>query len=147
MQDDDILTVFGSSRSYTSASSVLRPDQGAINDDLESYFENFPHPDDRFHRQNEYYQIGKDIRSFFLPKLTDEELKLIEEKNQDYLNTFGRFNSFYGISPDVDLEEMKKSDSKDKYVHCTCLRRTIHFTLDFDEKSAEVEKKCCCNIL
>ena len=77
-----------------------------------------------------------------MPKLTNEELKLIEERNRDFLDTFGRFNFRDDKSPDVDVdaEEMKQSDSKDKYVHCTCLRRTMHFTLDFDEKSAEVEE-------
>ena len=129
-------------------SSVLRPDQGSINDDLESFFESFPNEvENSFDMVQNEYRRSEDIRSFFLPKLTNEELKLIEEKNQDYLNTFGRFNSFYGISPDVDVEEMKKSDSKDKYVHCPCLRRTIHFTLDVDERSVKVEEKCCCNIL
>ena len=129
-------------------SSVLRPDQGSINDDLESFFESFPNEvENSFDMVQNEYRRSEDIRSFFLPKLTNEELKLIEEKNQDYLNTFGRFNSFYGISPDVDVEEMKKSDSKDKYVHCQCLRRTIHFTLDVDERSVKVEEKCCCNIL
>ena len=91
-----------------------------------------------------------------MPKLTKEELKLIEEKNEDYLSTFGRHNKFYEVSPDVDVEEMKKSDSKDKYVHCKCLRKTIYFNLNIDEKSAEttfrledflVEESCCCNIL
>ena len=151
MQGDDIITVFGSFLSCTSDVSVLRPNQGSINDDLESFFESFPNEIKNSYAivQVDYRQKVKasSIRSFFLPKLTNEELKLIEEKNQDYLNIFGRFNSFTGKSPDVDLEEMKKSDSKDKYVHCPCLRRTIHFTLDVDERSAKVEEKCCCNIL
>ena len=71
-----------------------------------------------------------------MPKLTKEELKLIEEKNEDYLSTFFR-HQIRHASPDVDQEEMKKSDSKDKYVHCKCLRKTIYFNLNIDEKSAE----------
>ena len=90
---------------------------GSIIDDLELFFENFPKVGGNSDAivQNKYVRIGEDIRSFFLPKLNNEsgndELKLTEEKNQGYLNTFG------------------------SYVHCTCLRKTIHFTLDFDEKS------------
>ena len=144
-----VLTVLRSFNHRPISNSVVRPDQGSINDHLESLFENFPNEAENSHEivQNEYLWYHKDTHSYFLPKLTNEELKLIEEKNQDYLNTFGRFQSLYGISPDVDLEEMKKSESKDKYVHCKCLRRTIRFTLGVDEKSAEVEEKCCCNLL
>ena len=43
------------------------------------------------------------------------------------------------MNPDVDPEEMKKSDSKDKYVYCYCFRETIQLTLDSNESSSESE--------
>ena len=91
---------------------------GSIIDDLELFFQNFPNVGGNSDPivQNKYIRIGKDIRSFLLPLSGNDELNLNEEKNQGYLNTFGR------------------------YVHCTCLRKTFHFTLDFDEKSGS------CNI-
>ena len=39
---------------------------------------------------------------------------------------------------DVDVEEMKKSDSKDKYVLSDCQRRTVFLTLRSEQASSEV---------
>ena len=69
---------------------------------------------------------------FFLPKLTEDELKLVEEKNEPYLCTY--FEHYWGNNPDVDVEEMKKSDSKSKYVHGRCRRITIHLALESNEE-------------
>ena len=82
---------------------------GSINEDLEWFLGNL---------QTEEEIKTEDVLSFFLPKLTKNELELVEEKNVDYMKTF----SFE--SPDVVPEEMKKSDSKDKYLQGQCLRRT-----------------------
>ena len=78
---------------------------GSVNNDLESFLDD---PDFK----------KKTYSNFCLQKLTKEELKLVEEKNPDYMATFE--NKF----PDVDPEEMKKSDSKDKYLVCFCRRST-----------------------
>ena len=72
----------------------------SVNDDLESLFENI--------------LLGKEpdeyVQTYFLPKLTEEELELVERRNTSYLQTFRRRN------PDVDETEMMLSKSDSKYV-------------------------------
>lgn len=85
--------------------------EGSINDDLEKYF-------NKYKNQQEFKE--ELVHSFFTPKLTPEELKLVEEKNKDYMYTF-----IYGFHADVDIKEMQKSNSKQKYVHTNCIRRTV----------------------
>ena len=88
----------------------------SINDDLERFLINL---------QNQKEVKQEDVLSFFTPKLTNEELKLVQERNQEHLNTYWVYD-LNGRNPDVDVEEMKKSDSKSKYVHGVCLRSTVH---------------------
>ena len=76
----------------------------SINDDLETFFTNL---------QGQKEIKDECVWCFFLPKLTEDELKLVEEKNEPYLCTY--FEHYWGNNPDVDVEEMKKSDSKSKY--------------------------------
>ena len=57
--------------------------------------------------------------TYFLPKLTDEELKLIEEKDPIFFRTF-----VYGYHADVDEAEMKLSESNSKFVRATGGRLT-----------------------
>ena len=78
--------------------------QESINDDLESFVNNLQNREEIEHEH---------VRSFFLPKLTKEELKLVEEKNPEHMKTY-----LFNFDADVDPKEMKKSDSKDKYVKC-----------------------------
>ena len=68
----------------------------------------------------------EEVRSFFTPKLTNEELKLVQEGNEEHMKTY--FNYLDGKNPDVDVGEMKKSDSRSKYVHGQCSRITIPLT-------------------
>ena len=103
--------------------------KGSMNDDLESFFENL--------------QLKKEveqnwIRSFFLPKLTNDELKLVEEKNLEHLESYGNFVN--GENPDVDIEEMKKSNSKSKYIHCRYFRVTIPLKLE-SNRTSEAESE------
>ena len=93
--------------------------EGSINDDLERFFINL---------QNQKEVKYENVVSFFTPKLTYEETKLVQEGNEDHLKSY--LDHLRGLNPDVDVEEMKKSDSKSKYVHGRCLRRTIPLTLD-----------------
>ena len=86
----------------------------SINDDFETFFTNLQGQKEI---ENEW------VYSFFLPKLTEEELKLVEDKNEQHLSTY------YLRNPDVDPEEMKRSDSKSKYVYGRCWRATIQLTL------------------
>ena len=85
--------------------------KGSINDDLESFYTNLQNLKVR----NEV------VWCFFTPKLNEEELKLVKEKNIEHMRSY-----LYDLHrADVDEEEMKKSNSKDKYVHCHCWRRTF----------------------
>ena len=103
---------------------------GSMNDDLELLFENL-----QLKEEVEF----EGVMSFFLPKLTNDELKLAEEKNLEYLQSFMR-----RMNADVDIEEMKKSNSKSKYSYCYCYRETIPLKL----KSKTSEEMCqCCTIL
>ena len=95
---------------------------GSLSDDLETFSQNLLH-------QKEIKE--EVVWTFFLPKLTEEELKLVEEKNKDYMTTF------QATSPDVDIEEMKLSDSKDKFVHTYCWRRTFLLSLEANNSLSE----------
>jgi len=86
--------------------------EGSINDDLDSFINNL---------QNSNEMGDEKVKSFFLPKLTKEELKLVEEKDEEHMMTY-----WFQIHADVDVKEMKKSDSKDKYLHSLCIRETVH---------------------
>ena len=81
----------------------------SVNDDLESLFKNI--------------RLGKepdeDVQTYFLSKLTEEELNLIERRDTSYLHTFR------WIFPDVDETEMMLSESNSKYVNGWSVRRTF----------------------
>ena len=81
----------------------------SVNDDLESLFENI--------------RLGKepneDVGAYFLPKLTKEDLELIERRDTSYLETFR-----WGNHADVDETEMMLSESDSKYVFGFSSRRT-----------------------
>ena len=79
----------------------------SIHDDLETFFSNLRDPKNI---RNEH------VLSFFTPQLTEEELKLVEERNEQHLSTY------VDLYPDVDDEEMKKSDSRSKFVQGICER-------------------------
>ena len=57
--------------------------------------------------------------TYFLPKLTQIEMELVETKDQDYFQSFFQFEN-----PDVDEKEMKLSESNSKYALVVCRRRT-----------------------
>ena len=100
--------------------------EGSINDDLEKFLINL---------QNQKEVKYEHVRSFFTPQLTNEELKLVQEGNKKHLETY------WFPNPDVDVEEMKKSDSKSKYVHGRCSRKTIPLTLETTEKKMKSKMK------
>ena len=84
----------------------------SVNDDLESLFEDI--------------RLGKEpddgVLTYFLPKLTKKELKLVEIQDTSYLETFSLRN------PDVSEAEMKLSESDSKFVRGRCWRTT--FTIE-----------------
>ena len=73
--------------------------------------------------QNQKEMDAEFVSSFFIPKLTNEELKLVQEGNDEHLKTYSRHY------PDVDDEEMNISNSKSKYVHVYCERMTKHLKI------------------
>ena len=82
----------------------------SVNDDLESFLE------DQL-VENEPGEILH--RTYFFPKLTKEELKLVERKDSSYLETFRNPN------PDVKKTEMELSESDSKFVHGWGFRKTF----------------------
>ena len=94
-------------------------DEESVHDDLENF--------SIYLKNNELEEEWVSC-SFFTPKLTEEELKLVEERNEQHLSTYE--DHFHGINPDVNLEEMKKSDSVSKYVHGCCIRQTFNLNLE-----------------
>ena len=97
--------------------------KGSINDDLDSFINNL---------QNSNEVKDEDVRSFFLPKLTKEKLQLVEEKNKEHMMTY-----WFNVNADVGVEEMKKSDSKDKYLRSECQRITAYLSLESKHTSSE----------
>ena len=98
-------------------------------DDLESFFEKIV--------AGKYSDKFEETKTYFLPSLTDEEMQLVEMKDKNHLETYSSEN------PDVGKKEMKLSDSKHKYVNCSCERKTFLFdrnarTIDLPQRS----KKC-----
>ena len=84
----------------------------SVNDDLESFFEDL--------------RLGKEpdqsVFTYFLPKLTEEEMKLVERKDKSY------FETFLQLFPDVKEAEMKLSESDSKFVQGRGYRST--FTIE-----------------
>ena len=86
----------------------------SINDDLELLFEDLRHgkePDEA-------------VQTYFLPKLTDKELELVDRKNSVYLRTLWSYNHSRFEDPDVEDAEMKASESDSKFVRGKCYRYT-----------------------
>ena len=104
--------------------------KGSINDDLEAFFTKL---------QYTKKIKNKKVHSFLTPKLTDEEMKLVEERNELHIATY--LNHYFGEQYDVDEEEMEKSESKSKYVYGGCWRDTIHLK---HKKVVDTKMKICC---
>lgn len=110
--------------------SIWKDYEGSINDDLESFFKN-PIEEESYYPykigENIHFDNLKYVRSFFLPRLSEKELKLVEEKTNEHMKTFQskRF-------ADVDHNDMAMSESTDKYLHGWCERTTIYLSLDFN---------------
>ena len=107
----------------------------SVNDDLESFFEDI--------------RLGKEpidsVGTYFLPKLTEEELELAEWKDYDFMQTF-----YSKMDADVNKTEMMLSESDSKFVHCYGWRETFTienlkrkisslFSKNFNKKSIETK--------
>ena len=82
----------------------------SVNDDLERLLE-----DIRLDKE----LVGL-VHTYFLPKLTKEELKLVERKDYDFMHSF-----WDKMGADVDKSEMMLSESDSKFVFGYSCRTTI----------------------
>ena len=95
----------------------------SVNDDLESLLGDIrlgKHP--AFH-----------VRTYFLPKLTKNELLLVESKDYSFMDTFG-----YKMHADVNKAEMVASESDSKFVCGLGYRRTKELTMKLPETQTKV---------
>ena len=90
----------------------------SVNEDFESLFERI-----RLGKQPEF----EEVRTYFVPKLTEDELELVERKDPNYLGTFSW--TIQNYNPDVDRTEMKLSESDSKFVQGFCSRITLKFEI------------------
>ena len=91
--------------------------KNSVNDDLDVFFEDLRlgnEPEER-------------VDTYFLPKLTQEELELMERKDESYRDTFN-FPFIYWEDEDVSDSEMKMSESDSKFVRGLGKRKT--FTIE-----------------
>ena len=91
----------------------------SLNDDLEVFLES----------QVDQQEIEADrVCSFLLQKLTNNELKLVADKNEHHSKSY--FHYHINGNFDVDAKEMKISNSKSKYVDSFCSRWTLKLDAD-----------------
>ena len=92
----------------------------SFNDHLESFFKDIQRGETffLFHRE----RPNETVYTYFLPKLTEEELDLIERKDHNFMLTFLK-----DMDADVSKTEMEVSESDSKFVRGWCQRDT--FTL------------------
>ena len=100
-------------------------EKNSVNDDLETLFENI--------------RLGKEpdeeVQTYFLPKLTEEEMELVERRDTSYLQ--GLYEGLMGGNPDVNETEMMLSESDSKYVYGFSQRRTFGIQI-----SSEYSSEC-----
>ena len=99
----------------------------SINDDLEMFLKKILNSKEMMMMMWELSGAPL-VGSFCTPKLTKEELKLVEVRNKDHMETYSVHLD--GSNPDVEPEEMKKSDSKAKFVHVVCYRNSNSLRID-----------------
>ena len=146
----------------------LTKDRGALiwrslNEDLESFYTSCQNPESKPKAEVAY--------SFVTQKLNEEELRLLDERNEDYLNTFHSYNRIWMDGREdsnrlllnaaqrfnKDIEEIgKSSDPESKFSYTFCGRWTfaLHVTLksmqaamrkrasNEDMSNVELKKKC-----
>ena len=70
----------------------------------------------------------EETQSYFLPKLTEKEMQLVDMKDENHLATYSWYYAGHlngRQNPDVDEKEMKLSNSESKYVKFSCQRKTF----------------------
>ena len=118
---------------YCKRKSKLYQWKNSVNDDIESLFHNL--------RLGKESVTLKNVNSYFFPKLTEDELELIEKKDLSYLQTF-----YYLFQADVKKAEMKISESDSKFVFGLCNRYTFKIENSFEnasENESQTIFNCC----
>ena len=160
-----ILTILHSRRDYLTTKekvkqkyrdaheAELKKDQGALiwrslNEDLEYFYTRLQNPESKPKAEVSY--------SFLTQKLTEEELRLVDEMNQDYLNTFSRYNQFWMKGREdsnklikkaaqnfkEDIEQIKKSsDPESKFSRGFCGRWTFALRVTLESMQKEMRKR------
>ena len=80
-------------------------------------------------------ELDREVDTYFLPKLTEEEMELVETKDSSYLQTF------FLPNPDRTENEMNFSGADSKYVQGWCGRKT--YTIENTQSSEEENLNCC----
>ena len=97
----------------------------SVNDDLESFFQDL--------------RLGEKpepmVRTYFLPKLTENKVELVERKDNNFMHTFMR-----DMRADVSKAEMELSESDSKFVRALGWRET--YTL---QKRSKLFKLLTCS--
>ena len=97
----------------------------SVFEDLESFYKNIKFRSYRRACTNRYGDAHY-VQSYFLPKLTEKEMKLVEHKDKTYMATFENIHRDLDLpnsdDPDVNEGEMKLSESKSKFVLVECNR-------------------------
>ena len=96
----------------------------SVHDDLESYFLKLTSQDESKDEVNEEL-----VWTYFLPKLTSEEMKLLKSQNTDFLKTFDRANPEI-LEKMEDEETMEINKTKSVFVSGGCIRRTVLLDTD-----------------
>ena len=97
----------------------------SVDDDLESFFENL-----RLGKELDEPEI---VHTYFLPKLAEEEMELVERKDPGYSQTF------WFLNPYMNEAEMKLSESDLKFIFGQGWRRT--FTVE-NKSSENISHRC-----
>jgi len=110
--------------------------EGPINDDLERLLNNFQNHKGETYNTISLMKYEETVDSYFTPKLTEEELELVEKRDTDHLKTY--LSHFYGFYPDDEIEEMEKSDSKPIFRSFSEIFGTAEDEEDADDEDVEV---------
>ena len=138
LKREDLITKEEVKQKYRDAHEAeLKKDKEALiwrslNDDLEYFYASLQNPESK--------PKAEISSSFLTQKLTEEELRLVDEENQDYLNKFRCYSKRYRWNANGplsrrfndDIEKMKtSSDSESKFSYHYCNRWTsaLHVTL------------------
>ena len=94
----------------------------SVHDDLEEHFQ----------KLRKGIVKEENVFTFCFPKLDENEMIQIMNKNEDFLKTFYKY--YLGENPDVPENQMVLSESKSKFSMVACSRHT--FRLGKDETSS-----------